>query len=59
MIRSEHSNDSKNMIKGSIEGNAKDVAAEYAVLTLKLMQVYGPVWDRFVDYVERVLKEEL
>ena len=59
MIRNELDNDSKNTMKVSIVGNAEDVAAEYAALTLKLMQEYGPIWNRAMDYVERVMAEQL
>lgn len=58
MIRIERDNDSKNTMNVSIVGNAEDVAAEYAALTLKLMQEYRPVWDRAMDYVERVMAEQ-
>lgn len=57
MIRIERDNDSKNTMNVSIVGNAEDVAVEYAALTLKLMQEYGPVWDRAMDYVDRVMTE--
>lgn len=57
MIRIERNEDSKDTMNISIVGNAEDVAKEYAALTLNLMQKYGPVWDRAMDYVDRVMKE--
>ena len=58
MIRIERDNDSKNTMNVSIVGNAEDVAAEYAALTLKLKQEYSHVWDRAMYYVERVMAEQ-
>jgi hypothetical protein len=57
MIRIERNEDNKDTMNISIVGNAEDVAKEYAALTLNLMQKYGPVWDRAMDYVDRVMKE--
>lgn len=50
--------DNRDLMNVTIKGNAEDIAKEYAVLTLKLMQKYGPVWDRAMDYVELIIKEE-
>lgn len=58
MIRIEHDNDSKNTMNVSVVGNAEDVAAEYAALTLYLMKEYGHIWDKAMDYVERVMAEQ-
>ena len=58
MIRIKRNEDNKDTMDISIVGNAEDVAAEYAALTLKLMQEYRPVWDRAMDYVERVMAEQ-
>ena len=58
MIRIKRNEDNKDTMVISIVGNAEDVAAEYAALTLKLMQEYRPVWDRAMDYVERVMAEQ-
>ena len=49
MIRIKRNEDNKDTM---------DIAAEYAALTLKLMQEYRPVWDRAMDYVERVMAEQ-
>ena len=58
MIRIKRNEDNKDTMDISIVGNAEDVAAEYAALTLKLMQEYRPVWNRAMDYVERVMAEQ-
>lgn len=58
MITIKRNEDNKNTMDVSIVGNAEDVACEYAALTLKLMHQYGPVFDRAMDYVDRIMKEE-
>lgn len=58
MITIKRNEDIKNTMDISIVGNAEDVAKEYAALTLKLMQSYGPIWDRAMTYVERVMAEQ-
>ena len=58
MIRIKRNEDNKDTMVISIVGNAEDVAAEYAALTLKLKQEYSHVWDRAMYYVERVMAEQ-
>ena len=58
MITIKRNEDNKNTMNISIVGNAEDVAAEYAALTLKLMREYSTVWDRAMYYVERVMAEQ-
>jgi hypothetical protein len=59
MINIKQNKDIKDTMDVSIVGNAEDVACEYAALTLKLMHQYGPVFDRAMDYVNKIMKEEL
>lgn len=59
MIKITRNKDYSDQMDISIVGNAEDIAKEYAAITLNLMKKHGPVWDRAMDYVERVLKEEL
>ena len=58
MITIKRNEDNKKTMDISIVGNAEDVATEYAALTLKLLHDYGPIWDRAMNYVERVMAEQ-
>lgn len=59
MIKIVRDADNRDLMNITINGNAEDVACEYAALTLKLMHLYGPVFGRAMDYVDRIMKEEL
>ena len=57
MIKIVRDVDNRNFLNVTIKGNVEDVACEYAAL--RLMHQYGPVFNRAMDYVDLIMKEEL
>lgn len=59
MITIIRNDNNKDQMIVHIKGNGEDLACEYAALTLKLMHQYGPVFERAMDYVDSIMKQEL